>query len=647
MATNDTTFINNSIPAVSAGWLNDVGAAVWGAIGTGRNGIPPVTHADVLTNLGAVSLATLADTTNIANGDALVGFRQSNVSGNLAGAVARTVHQKLQELVSILDFGADPTGVADSSSAFSSAINIGGTITVPPGTYKITTPAVLTASNLVLLGIGRPTLLASVNGKHIIGGTALTNVTIDGIIFQGNGSATTPTDSIGGYPATSTGLVTLANSSDIRITNCEARSFYNGFAVSNSDRVWILFNRIRNWLVYGVLASEATNFHIDFNNIVGCDQAGAANAYGVSASGNSAGGNAETSCSISFNEIRDIPSWDGIMSHEVQGIRIIGNDIRNVRSGIDLSIAINNAPMTDVAVSFNYIEATTTDTWAGAAAFHNAILLSGFSATSRSLNAVINGNTCKGFYAITGAPTFAGNTCVINVVSADRVSINNNVISETGTVSTAAGIYVLGTVNQLSINANIIQGAHDGAAIRLGGLTCDVCYVGGNVISQTVTTDIAVYVPSSTITSFGVWSNPTNSTSPFVQSASTLTFSAPGTSNTGTFIATLTGCTTSPTATVTWAIAGNVVTLTLPSLSATSNTTACTLTGLPASLQPATNSFSCPISAQNNGAYSNNVTAGITAASGTITLAFNGSSTGWTNVGTKGPFGSTIVYSLT
>ena len=88
----------------------------------------------------------LANTTDPALGDALVGFRQSDSSGNLTGAVGRTVHQKLQESVSVLDFGADPTGVADSLAAFNAAIasftdpvhtSRGGTIFVPRGYYSL------------------------------------------------------------------------------------------------------------------------------------------------------------------------------------------------------------------------------------------------------------------------------------------------------------------------------------------------------------------------------------------------------------------------------------------------------------------------------------------------------------------------------
>ena len=60
------------------------------------------------------------------------------------------------------------------------------------------------------------------------------------------------------------------------------------------------------------------------------------------------------------------------------------------------------------------------------------------------------------------------------------------------------------------------------------------------------------------------------------------------TPDTGSFTATLTGCTTAPTCTVVWARIGNLVILSIPNNNnATSNSTSCSLTGLPTELQPA------------------------------------------------------------
>ena len=82
----------------------------------------------------------LANTTDIAKGDALVGFRQADTNGLMVGAVARTVHSKLTEFVSVLDFGADPTGNADSTLAIQNCLTAAGpnaSIHFPEGTYLL------------------------------------------------------------------------------------------------------------------------------------------------------------------------------------------------------------------------------------------------------------------------------------------------------------------------------------------------------------------------------------------------------------------------------------------------------------------------------------------------------------------------------
>lgn len=104
--------------------------------------------------------------------------------------------------------------------------------------------------------------------------------------------------------------------------------------------------------------------------------------------------------------------------------------------------------------------------------------------------------------------------------------------------------------------------------------------------------------------------------------------------NAGTFPATLTGCTTAPTVTVKWFKNGNVITAIIPGVTATSNSTACTLTGMPANLWP--------LSAQTFGvaALLNNGAAGIGGISldtaGVLSLFVNATSSGFTASGTKG-----------
>lgn len=92
---------------------------------------------------GSVFVANLANTSNPALGDALVGFRQSDVSGNLSGSVGKTVHQKLQESISVLDFGAVGDGVANDTTALQAAFAYCSSshkpLYFPPGTYTTTT----------------------------------------------------------------------------------------------------------------------------------------------------------------------------------------------------------------------------------------------------------------------------------------------------------------------------------------------------------------------------------------------------------------------------------------------------------------------------------------------------------------------------
>ena len=72
------------------------------------------------------------------------------------GATSRTVTSKLQESVSVLDFGADPTGSTDSTSAIQAAMTAGsgGEVIVPYGTYKISTGPITVPSGTSVRFLG-------------------------------------------------------------------------------------------------------------------------------------------------------------------------------------------------------------------------------------------------------------------------------------------------------------------------------------------------------------------------------------------------------------------------------------------------------------------------------------------------------------
>ena len=119
----------------------------------------------IFANQNVSTQIVLNDITDKNLGSSYIGYDQGGT-----GAVARTVQSKLQETVSVLDFGADPTGVNDSTAAFQAAFNAAkgsdGTSSgrnvfsvyipsYPNGFYKITNTLVIDGtSGLKIFGDG-------------------------------------------------------------------------------------------------------------------------------------------------------------------------------------------------------------------------------------------------------------------------------------------------------------------------------------------------------------------------------------------------------------------------------------------------------------------------------------------------------------
>jgi hypothetical protein len=112
------------------------------------------------------------------------------------GATTRSVQAKLRDWVSVLDFGADPTEVADSTTAIQNAINsiTKGTVLFPAGTYR-TTADITLKSGVNLLGQNATiTYTASwaTYGSFFktVPGGGIADVEITGFVFDGKGTWT-------------------------------------------------------------------------------------------------------------------------------------------------------------------------------------------------------------------------------------------------------------------------------------------------------------------------------------------------------------------------------------------------------------------------------------------------------------------------
>jgi hypothetical protein len=105
------------------------------------------------------------------------------------GAVTRTLESKLQESISALDFGADPTGANDSTTAIQEAINAAATnsstVLIPAGLYKVTNTLNL-PPNVTLEGQGYPFPVGDYNPTARFTGTVINKQhSNDCIVVQG------------------------------------------------------------------------------------------------------------------------------------------------------------------------------------------------------------------------------------------------------------------------------------------------------------------------------------------------------------------------------------------------------------------------------------------------------------------------------
>jgi hypothetical protein len=205
-------------------------------------------------NIDSLYVGTaLANTTDPALGDALVGFRQSNASGNLNGAVGRTVHQKFQESVSVKDFGAVGDGVTDDTTAIQNAVNalsIDSSLYFPKGIYLISSTIIL-PQRITLYGDGMiATQIKTTANAPILqlgaAGDAYTRTYIHDLGILGDGS-TAKNDQHGIYAdSTSTGYVTQCTFERINFGNISGNAFrFDAVALSFAGLVGNVFSQIK------------------------------------------------------------------------------------------------------------------------------------------------------------------------------------------------------------------------------------------------------------------------------------------------------------------------------------------------------------------------------------------------------------------
>jgi len=145
------------VPSGGEIWLTD--AAAYKFVLKTSAAVTIATYDNVAGNASGV-LSGIYAAFAASSGASLVGYTQGS-----PGSVATTVQARLRQYVSVIDFGADPTGATDSTAAIANAIAVGGCIYFPKGVYKCN----ITLSNVTgIYLLGEAQAQQGVDGARLI-----------------------------------------------------------------------------------------------------------------------------------------------------------------------------------------------------------------------------------------------------------------------------------------------------------------------------------------------------------------------------------------------------------------------------------------------------------------------------------------------
>lgn len=259
---------------------------------------------------GVSDISALANTSDIAKGDALVGFKQASYSGFLPNGTARTVHSKLTEMISVFDFmtsaqiadvqsGAGSLDVRTAcQNAITAAKSLGAALHFPSGVYliegvassdsKLTgllvpyTNANSTSNRIKLIGDGASTVLKAGSNNMIVMRWSDNHCTMQG--FSIDGGSRSSVWALGVVPENMTQTSTLTYQlynefTDIYITGCdEGIAMRTGPDVGGADsgcwynsfiNVFIIFTKRGVWLMDCPVGSSGVNRNYFTNMRIG------------------------------------------------------------------------------------------------------------------------------------------------------------------------------------------------------------------------------------------------------------------------------------------------------------------------------------------------------------------------------------------
>jgi parallel beta-helix repeat protein len=397
----------------------------------------------------------LARTDNVAFGDALIGVKQP-----LTGSVARTQHAKNADVLSVTDFGADPTGAADSAGAINAAIAAATSagarrLVFSGGTYKALSTINL-ASNITYQGDATINLAVAEIGLAIPSGGA--NITIEGLTITGASSR-------------AIGSPNGGTCSNIRIRNCNisgatliGAGYQAGIFLDGVTGCWIENNTLSgNGRGVSTSADNAdilifTTLNTDVNirgNRCRSTQTSVGialyNATDFSVTENKVSG---ALCGATNNNGYGILVYDSIGSTQKRST-IANNVVRNTQgSGIYIQETF------DTTVSGNVVDTT------GTVQTDATLPVGGISLNTPTRVAVF-GNTVRG-----------GARDGIVASNLTKTAITGNSVDGCG----QAGIRIRGSASLVTVSSNVVSGCATNIYADTAG-TKTTCNINGNTCS--------------------------------------------------------------------------------------------------------------------------------------------------------------------
>lgn len=431
-------------------------------------------------------------------------------------------------------WGITSDGSTDDATALQNWITCSAADFVEAVLYKVSGNAkcgtqLTIPSNLRMYLPPGSAIQATIDDTPIMKGLGVSNVKIygEGSVIGYDGTTDWPSPT-----SNSEGLIHFNVSGATRCTNINVEGInvnttWCAISIVKADRVRVRNVNIEEFMRYGVLTPSCTDFDISYN-VIYKSNVTSANAYGIMATGDDAGGFAQERCTIIGNKIKRVRAWDGIMSHDVKKLTVSNNIIEDCRSGIDLGHLVAANIVEDLIVTGNQVTLTTTDAWAGAGAAHFGIALAGYDATNRIARAICANNIVNNHGNITGA-AYSGDPGSYVFSYADDLAISGNVVANADNdVASVPGMQFIGTMNRVAISGNTLSGDMPTGGFKFTDVVCDVLSITGNPVKQTTNTNNAIVFSGSTISSLAIGDNPTNCTTPIASGTSTLTYSGTG-----------------------------------------------------------------------------------------------------------------------